>query len=56
MTKQKLYCGFCGKQCTPNQDVGFITFPNNEQKPIHLTHSGVREEYNYQMKEQNEEK
>lgn len=54
MAKTELVCRFCGKECLPDQNVGWLTFPNGESHPVHLDHPGVQEEYRKQTKGTNE--
>jgi len=52
---QLVFCGFCGRPCGPTEDVGFMRFPRTHGelspilKPAHLSHHGVKEEYERQM-------
>lgn len=48
MAEQELICGFCGRKCETSEDVGFLKFPGGEKKPAHLSHVGVKEEYERQ--------
>jgi hypothetical protein len=51
MNKEKLYCGFCQREVKPEDtETGFLTFPDNSIKPVHLSHNGVKEEWEYQHK------
>ena len=50
MSQDKPICGFCGRECQPEEDVGFLKFPDGTQKAAHLTHTGVKEEYQKQGK------
>jgi hypothetical protein len=50
MSSEKPVCGFCGRTCESDQDVGFLTFPDGQKKAAHLSHPGVKEEYERQQK------
>lgn len=50
MTKEKTICGFCGRECLPEEDVGWIAFPDGQKRPAHLSHVGVKEEHERQTK------
>ena len=47
-TKEKTVCGFCGLECLPEEDVGWMTFPDGTKKPAHLAHPGAKEEHRKQ--------
>ena len=49
MSSEKLVCGFCGRECIPEQDVGFLEFPDGKSKAAHLSHPGVKDEYEKQQ-------
>jgi hypothetical protein len=49
MSKEKLSCGICGRNIEATEDAGFVKFPNGESKPCHLSHPGVREEWEKQV-------
>jgi hypothetical protein len=50
MSKEVLICGFCLRECSPEQDVGYLKFPDGQKHPVHLFHEGVTVEYEKQMK------
>ena len=50
MSKETLICGFCLKECLPEQDVGYLRFPDGQKYPVHLSHEGATIEYEKQMK------
>jgi hypothetical protein len=53
MSAEKLICGFCGRECTPEQDVGYLKFPDGKSRPAHLSHAGVKSEYESQQQKEN---
>lgn len=52
MSKEELTCGFCGRTCEATEDVSFLTFPDGSSKPAHLSHKGVKEEWERQHPEE----
>jgi len=44
---QNPVCGFCGRECLPEEEIG-LTFPDMVKRPVHLNHTGVKEEYESQ--------
>jgi hypothetical protein len=48
MPKEELICGFCKKICETSEDIGFILFPDGQSRPVHLSHVGVKEEWQKQ--------
>jgi hypothetical protein len=55
MSKEKIYCGFCGREVEASDtETGYLTFPDNISRPVHLTHRGVKEEYDKQIGTKND--
>jgi len=48
MSKQEVICGFCKRDCTPEEDVSFLKFPDGERRPVHVVHEGVQHEMSCQ--------
>jgi hypothetical protein len=49
MSKDKIYCGFCGNEVeTEDTQTGYLLFPDNITRPVHLTHVGVQAEWDLQ--------
>jgi len=50
MSKEPILCGFCGRECKESEDIGFIRFPDDRMKAVHLSHTGVKKEWESQDK------
>jgi hypothetical protein len=48
MSKEKLICGFCGREINTTENIGYLKFPDTVSRPVHLDHVGVKQEYNFQ--------